>query len=96
MQFLKTLFWVLLAVLVVLFASRNWFDVTLDLWGDIQADVKIPILMLIAFVLGWLPTWLIMRAKIWGHRRRIEALERNRVAALPTEVPAPEKGGVTA
>jgi uncharacterized integral membrane protein len=96
MQFLKTLFWVLLAVLVVLFASRNWFDVTLDLWGDIQADVKIPILMLIAFVLGWLPTWLIMRAKIWGHRRRIEALERNRVAALPTEVPAPEKGEVTA
>jgi putative membrane protein len=85
MQFLKTLFWVLLAVLVVLFASRNWFDVTLDLWGDIQADVKIPILMLIAFVIGWLPTWLIMRAKIWGHRRKIEALDRQRATA-----PAPE------
>jgi putative membrane protein len=85
MQFLKTLFWVLLAVLVVLFASRNWFDVTLDLWGDIQADVKIPILMLIAFVIGWLPTWLIMRAKIWGHRRKIEALDRQRATAPPAE-----------
>lgn len=95
MQFLKTVFWVLLAVLVALFAVRNWGDVTLNLWGDIQADVKIPILMLNAFVLGWLPTWLIMRAKIWGHRRRIDALERNRVSALPTEVPAPE-GEVTA
>ena len=85
MQFLKTLFWVLLAVLVVLFASRNWFDVTLDLWGDIQADVKIPILMLIAFVIGWLPTWLIMRAKIWGHRRKIDALDRQRATAAAPE-----------
>ena len=45
MQFLKTLFWVLVAVIVVLFASRNWTSVTLSLWGDIQADVKIPVLL---------------------------------------------------
>ena len=42
MQFLKTLFWVLLAVIVVLFASRNWPTSTLNLWGDIQADMKFP------------------------------------------------------
>jgi uncharacterized integral membrane protein len=80
MQFLKTLFWVLLAVLVVLFGSRNWSDVTLNLWGDIQADVKIPLLLLIAFLLGFLPTWLIMRARIWTMRRRVEALDRQRVS----------------
>ena len=33
MQFLKTLFWVLLAVFIALFASRNWSDATLNLWG---------------------------------------------------------------
>ena len=88
MQFLKTLFWVLIAVIVVLFASRNWSDVTLNLWGDIQADVKLPILLLFVFLLGFLPTWLILRARIWGHRRRIEAMERNRLAALPSETPA--------
>ena len=81
MQFLKTVFWVLLAVLVALFAARNWTDVTLSLWGNIQADVKIPILMLIAFVIGWLPTWLLMRAKIWGHRRKLEAIDRQRATA---------------
>jgi uncharacterized integral membrane protein len=83
MQFLKTLFWVLIAVVVVLFASRNWSDVTLNLWGDIQADIKLPVLLLIFFVLGFLPTWLTMRARTWSHRRRIEAIERNRVASLP-------------
>lgn len=78
MQFLKTLFWVLLAVIIVLFATRNWADVTLNLWGDIQADIKIPLLLLIAFVIGLLPTWLIMRARIWSLRRKLEASERSR------------------
>jgi uncharacterized integral membrane protein len=77
MQFLKTLFWVLLAVFVVLFATRNWGDVTLNLWGDIQADIKIPLLLLIAFLLGLVPAWLVMRARLWGVRRRLEAIDRS-------------------
>lgn len=85
MQFLKTLFWVLIAVVVVLFASRNWSDVTLSLWSDIQADIKLPVLLLVVFLIGFLPTWLVMRARLWSHRRRIDAMERNRVASLPTE-----------
>lgn len=90
MQFLKTVFWVLIAVVVALFSFRNWFDVTVNLWGDIQADVKLPVLLLTVFLIGFLPTWLVLRARIWSHRRRIDAMERNRVASLPTEVPAAE------
>ena len=86
MRFLKTLFWVLVAVVVVLFASRNWADVTLNLWGNIQADIKIPVLLLHIFLVGFLPTWLIMRAKLWSYRRRLDALERTRApAAEPDE-----------
>ena len=81
MQFLKTLFWVLIAVMGVLFGTRNWTDVTLNLWGDIQADIKIPILVLVVFLLGFLPTWLVMRARIWSMNRRIEALDRQRAPA---------------
>jgi putative membrane protein len=83
MQFLKTLFWVLVAVVVVLFASRNWTSVTLNLWGDIQADIKIPLLLLIFFLLGFLPTWLTLRARLWSQRRRLDALERTRVSTVP-------------
>lgn len=81
MHFLKTLFWVLVAVIVVLFASHNWSDVTLNLWGDIQADIKIPLLLLILFLLGFLPTWLLMRARLWTYRRRIDAFERSQASA---------------
>ena len=86
MRFLSTLFWVLLAVILVLFASRNWMPVPLRLWDDIEADVNLPLLLLIAFLLGFLPTWLVMRARVWSFRRRLEALERQRLstAAEPT------------
>jgi uncharacterized integral membrane protein len=85
MHFLKTLFWVLLAVVLVLFGTRNWHDVTLNLWGDIQADIKIPLLLLVTFLLGLVPTWLVMRARMWAMRRRLEVADR--VAAVPVQSP---------
>ena len=93
MQFLKTLFWVLLAVLIALFARGNWFDVTLNLWGDIQADIKAPILLGFAFLLGFLPIFLVDRAKLWGLRRRIEALERHQPLAAPARSDEAEEVG---
>ena len=88
MHFLKTLLWVLVAVVVALFASRNWVPVTLALWGDIQADIKLPALLLIVFLIGFLPTWLTMRARQWALTRRLEALERNQASPGTTVVPA--------
>ena len=85
MRFLTTLFWVLAAVLITYFATRNWSVVTLNLWGDIQADIKLPVLLLTTFLLGLIPTWLVMRARTWGLKRRIEALERTRAAELVQE-----------
>ena len=68
--------------------------VTLNLWGDIQADIKVPILLLFVFLLGYLPTWLIMRARIWSHRRRFEAMERHQATVTPAETPVQEEGPV--
>lgn len=89
MQFLKTVFWVLLAVAVALFAKANWLPVTIKLWNDIVADIQLPALLLIVFLLGFLPTWLTMRARLWSLNRRIEALDRSRasMAAPPETIP---------
>ncbi|WP_309661134.1 hypothetical protein [Sphingomonas sp.] len=85
MQFLKTLFWVLLAVILVLFASRNWSDATLNLWGDIQVDIKLPVLMLVVFLLGFLPVFLVHRTRLWSLKRRLEVEQRHQaLAAQPT------------
>ena len=88
MQFLKTLLWVLIAVLVAIIASNNWRDVTVDLWSNLQADIKLPVLLLGIFLIGFLPTWLVMRGKIWRLKRRI-ALEVSAVPAPPTAPSSP-------
>jgi len=93
MQFLKTLFWVLVAVVVVLFAARNWTPVTLNLWGDIQADIKIPLLLLIFFLLGFLPTYLLMRTRQWTHQRKLDSLERGRASLAAAPVHDPDEAG---
>ena len=94
MQFLKTLFWVALAVVLVLFAKNNWDAVTINLWGGLQADVKKPVLIAAAFLLGFLPTFLIYRARLWSLRRRYEPIERTSVVAPPVPPrPAPRPAG---
>ena len=52
MRFLKTLFWIVVAALVTLFAARNWRDVTISLWGNLEADVKIPLLLAVVFLMS--------------------------------------------
>ena len=81
MQFLKTLFWVLVAVIVVLFATRNWADVTLSLWNDIQLDIKLPLLLAFMFLIGFLPVFLVQRARIWSLQRRLDVHQRQPVVA---------------
>jgi lipopolysaccharide assembly protein A len=92
MQFLKTLFWAAFAVVVVLFAHGNWYPVQLRLWGDLEADVKLPVLVFAAFLIGFLPTFALYRARLWSMRRRIETHERNLVNAQITGAPAAPSG----
>lgn len=82
MQFLKTLFWVVLTIILVLFAKANWAVVPVKLWGGLIADVRLPLLVVFGFLLGFVPTLIIYRAKIWTLRRRLEPLERNASGAV--------------
>jgi putative membrane protein len=87
MQFLKTLFWVIVAVVMVLFASANWQPVTINLWGNLQADVKLPVLVLAAFLLGFLPTFILYRARLWSAQRRLDVQAQAHAVSHPRPVP---------
>ena len=91
MNFLRTLFWVVLAVSLAIFANRNWADVTINLWGNIQADVKLPFLLLLTFLIGFLPPYLLMRSRLWSLRRKLVLAERP-VVAPPAPAPVDESG----
>jgi putative membrane protein len=83
MQFLKTLFWVVLTVILVLWAKANWFNVELRLWGGLVADVKLPIALFTAFFLGLLPTLIVHYARIWSLKRKMEPVTIVSVPAAP-------------
>ena len=86
MQFLRTLFWVVLAVFLAIIARNNWSDVTINLWGALQADVKLPLLVFVAALLGFLPTFLLLRARLWRLERRLSVAN----PPAPPAVAAPQ------
>lgn len=88
MQFLKTIFWVILAVAVAIFSTANWHDVMIDLWGDLRMAIKLPVLLGLVFAATFFPMLFYYRAKVWRLRRRLELTERN-VAQAPLTPPPP-------
>lgn len=76
MQFLKTLLWIAIAVLVALFAIRNGTPVTVNLWSDLQMVTPLWVIVLLSFLVGLLPVLAMHRASKWRWRRRLEQSDR--------------------
>ena len=54
--------WILLTALAVAFlllAVANWTPVPFRLPDGTMVNIRLPLLLAIAFVAGWLPTWLL-------------------------------------
>ncbi|TPG54472.1 DUF1049 domain-containing protein [Sphingomonas glacialis] len=90
MQFLKILFWCLLAFIAAVFTLGNWTSVPIKLWGGMEALVNLPLLLLLTFLAGLVPTLLWHSTLRWRLRNRLAAAERAlhdlRVTAAPVPV----------
>ena len=76
MQFLKILFWCLLAFVAAVFTISNWNAVQIQLWGGLIADVNLPLLLFVTFLIGFVPTMLYNHAIRWRLRQRLATCER--------------------
>ncbi len=94
MPFLKTLLWILVAVLAVIFAGANWADVSLTLWGGLQVTIKLPFLLLLVSLAVWLPTWLVMRGNLWRVERRLAVETQSRAVPPPPPAPNSDEGSL--
>lgn len=90
MQFLKTALWVTLAVAIALFSKANWDiqpsytgRVPIKLWEDWILLVRLPVLIIFAFLLGLLPMWIFSRLSHWRIRRRLQTAEQALAASGP-------------
>ena len=77
MRFLKVLFWLLLGGILAGFVIYNGDQrVPLHLWGGLIADFNLPLMMILVFLLGFLPMLVAYQALRWRSRQRIAGLEQ--------------------
>ena len=95
MQFLRTVFWVILAIIVVYFAWANPQVAQVNLWGGLAWYPPMWFAMLMSFLAGLLPMALLHRATRWHLRRRLEQANRALVEtpAQPPAVPSTTPSG---
>ncbi len=88
MQFLRTAFWVILAVAIALFCKANNRPMEIKIWGDIVWETRIWFPLLIAFLIGAVPFWISARATRWRLKRRLDGTERALATALAAAAPS--------
>lgn len=75
MRVLTLVLYTIFGVLLALFAARNWDVVSLRLWGDYVLAIRLPVLLLLVFLLGALPLSVLQSVTKWRMRRRMRKLE---------------------
>ena len=93
MQFLKAIFQAFIVVIAAIFAYNNWMPVTVNLWGGVVLDTVLPVLLLIAFLLGLLPTLLLYRTTRWRLRRKLDTTEKA-LASVQSNTPSPTPANI--
>ena len=87
MQIVKTVIWVLLLVALLLFSMANWDPtVTVRIWDGIVVDTKIPAIVIVSFLIGFVPMWLFYRGSKWRLTRKVASLENAARTAAVTPV----------
>lgn len=96
MQIVRTLVWTVLLVLLLAFSFFNWKPVEVQIWSNLVLETKVPALVIVSFLLGLVPMWLLHRGVKWRLGRRIGALEtaaRSNLTPPPAPpVPTPPAG----
>ena len=87
MHIIRTIVWVLLLVAFVIFSMANWEPgITVRIWQNLVVETKLPAVMILSFLVGLVPMWLVYRANKWPLQRRVNALEN---AARPAAMAPP-------
>jgi hypothetical protein len=99
MAALKTLMWVVIAVGIALFSMANWQAVDVIVWPSRILETKLPVLVILAFLAGAVPMWIMFQAARWSLSRRLENSERQladlrAVANRPVEPVSPPTSAV--
>ena len=89
MQIVRTIVWVLLLVALLVFSAFNWKPVEVKILEGLVLETKIPALVVVSFLVGLVPMWMLHRANRFYMSRRISSLETAARSAAVTPVAPP-------
>lgn len=77
MQIIRTIVGVVILFAIFIFSVFNWKTVEVNLWENLVLETKVPVLVVIAFLIGLVPMWLYHRSVKWSLSRRVRSLENS-------------------
>lgn len=89
MQAIRTIVWVVIAIMLTIFAVANSQPVSVRVWPGYVAELPLSILVIFVFVLGFLPPFLLSLGNRWRLGRRINQQELTiaQLQSAPTLAP---------
>lgn len=96
MQTVRTIIWVVFAVLLTLFAVINSQRVEVAVWPGYVAELPLSILIVATFLLGFLPPYLVNKSNSWRLQRKIRQQDETIALLRPAPVPATAAGTTVA
>ncbi len=87
MQTVRTIVWVVVAVLLTLFAVINSQRVEVSIWPGYVAELPLSILIVTVFLIGFLPPYLVNLGNRWRLQRKIKQQDQTIALLRPTPTP---------
>ncbi|MEY4502462.1 MAG: hypothetical protein RIS52_2352 [Pseudomonadota bacterium] len=94
MRFLTSIMWIIVLLIIVTFSINNWVPITVYLWKNLVMDTFLPVPLIVAFLAGMIPYFILHRATRWSMSRKLTQAERA-LAQTQASVVIPETAPVT-
>lgn len=97
MQIFRTTIWVIVAVLLTVFALANYTPVEVQVWPGWSADTNLSFVILVSFLAGFVPPFFIALGNRWRLGRRLKQQEQTiEMLRTPVAPASPAASGGTA
>lgn len=77
MAVIRTIAWVALVCGLLIFSFYNWRPVEVTIWENLVLETKVPVLLVLAFLMGFVPLFAYHLSVKWALKRRVRNLENS-------------------
>lgn len=90
MAVIRTIAWILLVCGLLIFSFYNWRPVEVTIWENLVLETKVPVLLVLAFLMGFVPLFAYHLSVKWALKRRVRNLENSlKTLATPRRTDTP-------